>query len=93
MCDGMATMTHRTTFALDEETAQRLRRLSKGWKVSQAEVVRRALREAENLPEPNALSPAERFYAFHEGGGGIVREEADTYLAKVSADRKLWRSP
>lgn len=92
MCDGMAIMTHRTTFALDEETAQRLRRLSKGWNVSQAEVVRRALREAENLPEPNASSPAERFYVFHKGGGGMVREEADTYLAEVSEDRKRWRS-
>lgn len=40
-------MTHRTTFALDEETAQRLKRLAASWDVSQAEVVRRSVQQAE----------------------------------------------
>ena len=43
--NGMATMTHRTTFALDAATARRLRQLAKLWKVSQAEVVRRSVEE------------------------------------------------
>lgn len=43
----MPTMTHRTTFALDEPTAQRLRRLAARWNVSQAEVVRRSVEQAE----------------------------------------------
>jgi len=47
MSDGMPTMTHRTTFALDDETAQRLKRLAARWRVSQAEVVRRSVEEAE----------------------------------------------
>ena len=38
----MPIMTHRTTFALDEATAQRLRRSAGRWNVSQAEVVRRS---------------------------------------------------
>jgi len=42
-------MTHRTTFALDEATAQRLKRLAIRWNVSQAEVVRRSVEQAENL--------------------------------------------
>lgn len=41
-------MTHRTTFALDEPTARRLKRLAARWKVSQAEVVRRSVEQAEN---------------------------------------------
>lgn len=45
--DGMQTMTHRTTFALDEATAQRLKRLAARWEVSQAEVVRRSVEQAE----------------------------------------------
>ena len=45
--DGMAIMTHRTTFALDAITAQRLKRLAARWKVSQAEVVRRSVEQAE----------------------------------------------
>jgi hypothetical protein len=48
VCDyGMQTMTHRTTFALDEVTAQRLKRLATCWDVSQAEVVRRSVEQAE----------------------------------------------
>jgi predicted transcriptional regulator len=47
MNDGMPTMTHRTTFALDEDTAQRLKRLAARWSVSQAEVVRRSVEQAE----------------------------------------------
>jgi predicted transcriptional regulator len=42
----MPIMTHRTTFALDELTAQRLKRLAAHWSVSQAEVVRRAVEQA-----------------------------------------------
>ena len=47
MLDGMSTMTHRTTFALDKGTAQRLKRLAARWGVSQAEVVRRSVEQAE----------------------------------------------
>lgn len=47
MNNGMPTMTHRTTFALDEDTAQRLKRLAARWNVSQAEVVRRSVKQAE----------------------------------------------
>ena len=46
--DGMPAMTHRTTFALDEATARRLKRLAARWQVSQAEVVRRSVEQAEN---------------------------------------------
>ena len=45
--NGMPEMTHRTTFALDEATAQRLKRLATRWEVSQAEVVRRSVEQAE----------------------------------------------
>jgi len=49
-------MIHRTTFALDDTTARRLKRLAMRWQVSQAEVVRRSLEQAENsqLAEPDA---------------------------------------
>jgi hypothetical protein len=39
----MATMTHRTSFSLDEGTTARIKSLARLWKVSQAEVVRRAV--------------------------------------------------
>jgi len=56
MNDGMPAMTHRTTFALDDATAQRLKRLATRWNVSQAEVVRRSVDLAErhaDRPDPD----------------------------------------
>lgn len=44
----MATMTHRTTFALDDGAILRLKKLSTLWQASQAEVVRRSLEIAES---------------------------------------------
>ncbi len=88
--DGMAMMTHRTTFALDEETAQRLKRLSAKWNVSQAEVVRRSLKQAETEREPDK-DPVEMLRQLHEQGGGLVAEEAASYLSEMREDRKQWR--
>ncbi len=48
MRNGMATMTHRTTFALDDGAVSRLKKLSALWQASQAEVVRRSLEIAES---------------------------------------------
>lgn len=62
MNDGMSTMTHRTTFALDETTAHRLKRLAARWKVSQAEVVRRSVEKAEQA-DTQSLTPEERIAA------------------------------
>ncbi len=91
MYDGMKEMTHRTTFALDQGTARRLKRLATAWQVSQAEVVRRAvaLAEESDHSEPD---PAAMLRALHQSGKGLVREQAEQYLTEVSADRKNWRS-
>lgn len=83
-------MTYRTTFALDQETATRLKRLAARWHVSQAEVVRRAVQQAdEACPEKKA--PLEVLKAYH-AKGGLNRGQAEAYLAKVNEDRKQWRS-
>lgn len=83
-------MTHRTTFALDQETAGRLRRLSVAWQVSQAEVVRRALAMAE-IAGPKSRDAASLLRKLHDSGGGLVRESAEEYLSAVRADREQWR--
>lgn len=90
MFDGMKTMTHRTTFALDQEAAGRLRRLSAAWHVSQAEVVRRALAMAE-APGPRSKDAASLLRELHNSGGGLARESAEDYLSAVRADRQQWR--
>jgi hypothetical protein len=87
----MAIMTHRTTFALDEPTATRLKRLSSKWKVSQAEVVRRSLEQAERADVATAVDPVELLGQLHAEGGGLAAEAAVKYLAEVREDRKQWR--
>jgi hypothetical protein len=91
MNDGMATMTHRTTFALDGVSANRLKKLAKRWAVSQAEVVRRALEKADLTVETTKPDPVAMLKALHAGGDGLSRAKADAYLAEVYEDRKHWR--
>jgi predicted transcriptional regulator len=88
---GVAIMTQRTTFALDRDTMKRLKRLSSKWHVSQAEVVRRAIADAEKRPEEEAPDPVAMLNELHAAGRGLVREKAESYLAEVSADRATWR--
>jgi predicted transcriptional regulator len=87
----MQTMTHRRTFALDGTTASRLKRLASLWHVSQAEVVRRSLEQAEKLTESQKPDPVALLRRLHEKGGGLEREKAESYLAEVRHNRKHWR--
>jgi len=87
----MAIMTHRTTFALDETTAHRLKRLAALWKVSQAEVVRRSVERAEQSAEAVKPDPIAMLRKLHEKGGGIAKERADRWVAEIYKNRKRWR--
>jgi|694.fasta_scaffold50376_7 hypothetical protein len=89
--DGMPTMTHRTTFALDEATAQRIKRLAARWDVSQAEVVRRSVAQAENLKQAENPDPATLLRNLFSSGGGLQADKAESYIAEVYEDRKHWR--
>lgn len=91
MRDGMATMTHRTTFALDKTTAQRLKRLAARWRVSQAEVVRRSLEKAEQEAETQQPNPLEMLRDLFASGKGLDPAAAGAYIAEVYEDRKRWR--
>ena len=91
MRDGMPLMTHRTTFALDKATASRLKRLAARWRVSQAEVVRRSLEQAEQLDKPQKPDPVALLRQLHEQGEGLNPAKAEAYLAEVREDRKRWR--
>ncbi len=85
-------MIHRTTFALDADTVRRLRTLASRWRVSQAEVVRRALSRAEGLPDPPSPDVLDRLRRYHAASSGNPAS-ADAYLAQARADRKRWRGP
>jgi predicted DNA-binding protein len=87
--NGMATMSYRTTFALDRETIRRLKGLAARWGVSQAEVVRRAIAQAER--DPDKSDPVAMLEALHKSDQGLDLKKADAYLAQVHEDRRHWR--
>ena len=87
----MPIMIHRTTFALDDATATRLKRLAIRWQVSQAEVVRRSLEQAELLAESKRPDPIAMLRRLHDEGGGLDPAKAEAYLAEVYEERKRWR--
>jgi len=87
----MKQMTHRTTFALDETTASRLKRLASLWRVSQAEVVRRAVAQAESAACAAKPDPVALLKELHAAGQGLDAEVADAYLTEVREDRRNWR--
>jgi predicted transcriptional regulator len=91
MSDGMPTMTHRTTFALDDASTQRLKRLASRWQISQAEVVRRSLEQAEKSIEAEKPDPIGMLRRLHENGGGIDPARAEKWIAEISENRKHWR--
>lgn len=84
-------MKHRTSFALDELTARRLKTLAARWKVSQAEVVRRSVERAERSPDFDTGDPVARLRRLHETGGGLQPKEAQKWIAEIREDRKHWR--
>ena len=87
----MPTMTHRTTFALDKTTSQRLKRLAVRWRVSQAEVVRRAVAQAESSAAPARPDPVALLRAYH-AKGGLDPARAKQWLAEIREGRQRWRS-
>lgn len=87
----MRTMTHRTTFALDGATADRLRRLAAIWRTSQAEVVRRAVAQAESAATTARPDPVALLRDLHASGQGLGPAAAAAYMEQVRQDRQQWR--
>ena len=86
---GMATMNKRTTFALDEETIHRLRKLAAVWHVSQAEVVRKAIKKAESDFDTEREEKLDRLRMYHKNDR-IKSKTADEYLDEVAENRSSW---
>jgi hypothetical protein len=84
----MAKMTHRTTYSLDEKTVLRVRELAAVWKVSQAEVIRRAVAGVEKKARVDVRSLLEQL---HRDGNGLSEGAGNAYLAEVYEDRQRWR--
>ncbi len=70
-------MTHRTTFALDEATALRLKRLAARWEVSQAEVVRRSVEQAERQLTASPIEIERRLETARQLRGSLGKRKVD----------------
>jgi hypothetical protein len=67
----------------------RIKNLALLWKVSQAEVIRRAVSIAQ---APASIpSPKTAFEDFLRSGSGLDPSTAEGYLKEVQEDRKTWR--
>ena len=86
----MSMTKHRTSFALDEATADLLRRLARRWDVSQAEVIRRAVKLAADRSDAVGDDIRERLRSYR-ASGRIDRKQADEYLRTIDEDRSRWR--
>lgn len=91
-CDGMATMTYRTTFAFDQGTIHRLKKLASHWRVSQAETIRRALSQAEENITATQPDPVNMLKTLHTSGRGLPKKIGNAYLKEIYEDRKKWRA-
>lgn len=87
---SLKTMSYRTPFAFDGDTMRRLKNLASRWQVSQAEVVRRALSQAESQAHSDVADPLEALKAYHVRGG-LDRNKAEKYLCEVREDREHWQ--
>ena len=85
----MESTKRRTSFALDSTTSDRLRRLARRWNVSQAEVVRRAVKLAADWADTEGNSVQEQLKSYRTKNR-IKREAADEYLEQVAEDRSRW---
>lgn len=82
----MARMTIRSTYALDEQTSQRIKYLARHWHVSQAEVIRRTVQTAAEQAA-RQLTPADVVARY--AGGSLPRSKPETRQA-IDAQR-AWR--
>ena len=79
----------RTSFALDEETLTLVQSLAAQWQVSQAEVVRRAVRVAADRDHADTEGILARLAAYRSAGR-LTAEQADAYLGTVAEGRAAW---
>lgn len=87
--DGMVKMNRRTTFALDEITILRLKKLAAIWHVSQAEVVRKAIEKAESEFTAKNVNKLDQLLQYHDRED-INKKNVDLYLDEVAENRSSW---
>ncbi|WP_291986654.1 ribbon-helix-helix protein, CopG family [Luteitalea sp.] len=86
----MAVTSVRATYSLDAETMRRIENLARRWDVAKSEVLRRAVRMADEQS-----AGAERVALLRElqQRANLTPEQVETWVAEVRAERDAWRTP
>ncbi|HZX70846.1 MAG TPA: hypothetical protein VFE77_08500 [Rhodanobacter sp.] len=82
----MARMSIRATYALDEQTDQRIKHLARTWQVSQAEVIRRSVQAAAEQSR-ETLTPAQVVARYAEGALPRNKQETRRIIQSLHAMR------
>ena len=87
----MATMTVRSTYALDEPTAHSIRELAAAWGTSQAEVIRRSVQAAKEKAATEKLKMTPADVIAYYRSRPLERSEAETKkrIADMRRERHL----
>jgi predicted transcriptional regulator len=86
----MAITSVRSTYSLDVETMRRIDNLARRWEVSKSEVLRRAIRMAD---EQSAGSERVTLLRELQRNANLTAEQVETWVAEVRAERDHWRVP
>lgn len=79
-------MAHRTTFSLDDDTVEAIRRLALLWNTSQAGVIRRAVRAASEQSETR-MTPLQAIASFRAGAVPMDANQLQVLIAQARAAR------
>ncbi|MHB1274091.1 MAG: ribbon-helix-helix domain-containing protein [Rhodanobacter sp.] len=82
----MARMSIRATYALDEQTDQRIKHLARTWQVSQAEVIRRSVQTAAEQSR-GTLTPADVVARYAKGALPRNKQETRRVIQSLRAMR------
>lgn len=80
-------MTIRSTYSLDPETAQLIKRLAHQWDASQAEVIRRSVRLAARQAAADEMSPADVVAHYRAAAPSRTWEETRRLAAELRSQR------
>ena len=86
----MATSETRTTYALDEETVQRLAHLARRWNMSQSDALKQAVRAADaDASEDKRIAALDALQASMK----LSPEAAESWASQVRDERRRTRRP
>ena len=86
-------MIHRTTFSLDSQTVETIKKLSALWKVPQAEVVRRSIAQSASdlADKKEIIKQLQDYWRENSSTPAYNTRQLEDYLLQVAEDRKSWR--